>query len=202
VRHWIVILALAFATLGAISIRVVVEGRAVLADADAARAAGDLELAIRKYEQAARWYFPLAPHVDESYGRLRAIASDPAQPTAALPAWRAIRSAALATRSLWTPHADDLADANAAIARLSSVEPGAATTDVAWHAERLQRSERPSIPAAVLAGLGIVILLGGVIGLVRRGLDEAGRLVRRPALLSAAAIVVGVASWLAGLYNA
>src|SRR5262249_28010126 len=89
--------------------------------------------AIDAWETAARWYLPGAPHVDAAYERLAGLARELAagdpwsgepsgrtDPRAALSAWRAVRSAALATRNLWTPHAADLAEANAAIAELSA----------------------------------------------------------------------------------
>jgi hypothetical protein len=205
-RGWLVnavtVAAIVAAVLGVLAIRVVVAGRAALEVATEARARGHVDDAIRGYETAARWYLPLAPHVDEAYARLRELAASE-DPQTALLAWRAIRRAALATRSLWTPHADDLAAANDAIARLSVQQPGAATTDESWHRERLARATRPPIGPLALAGLGIVLWLAGAFVLARRGLDAAGRIiVGRPAALSAATVVVGVACWALGLYIA
>ncbi|NVB83787.1 MAG: hypothetical protein HOV81_35760, partial [Kofleriaceae bacterium] len=54
----------------------------------------------------------------------------------------------------------------------------------------------------VLAALGVAGWLGGGLALARRGIDATGRLVRRPALASAIAIVLGLVCWAAGLYNA
>src|SRR5207249_6511963 len=85
--------------------------------------------AIRSYEAAARWYLPFAPHVDAAYERLRGLTTPSASPDGerdVLAAWRAIRGAARATRSLWQPHAADLADADAAIASLQARDPSAA----------------------------------------------------------------------------
>lgn len=200
-RSFLLVLAIIAGALGALAIRVVVEGRNALVDGDDAQAAGRTADAIRKYETAARWYLPLAPHVDDAYGKLRTLAASP-DPGVQLAAWRAIRGAARATRSLWTPHAGDLAAADQAIARLSAGVPGAGSTDEAWHRERLARQSRPSIAATVLAGLGILVWIGGALALARRGIDGSGRWIRRPALLAGAAIVVGVACWAAGLYNA
>lgn len=251
IRRIAIIAAFLVAGLAALAIRVVGEGRAALAvgneattscfptyDARPANAPdvnpGACRVAIDAYETAARWYLPLAPHVDDAYIRLAFIArrTDPAtaqkgfaDPGTALAAWRAIRSAARATRSLWTPHADDLAAADAAIARLSAADPssghagsGAATSsgtegaaaatpdDAAlrelWHETRLARDVRPSIGAGALAGLGVLLWLCGVVGLLRRGLDRAGAWVRRPAVVSATAIVLGVVLWFVGLANA
>lgn len=209
--------AIVLAALGVLAIRVVVEGKAALAEGHDRLARGHVAEAIRSFEASARWYLPLAPHVDEAYARLRELASSD-DPAVALRAARAIRSAARATRSLWTPHAEDLAAAELRIAKLSAADPEAAPaggdTAVAretWHLERLSRDSRPSPGAAVLAGLGIVLWLGGFFVLARRGVADDMResakgsqvLVRRRAALAAGcAIVVGLVLWAAGLYNA
>jgi len=206
VRAAIVIAAIVLAGLGVVSVRVVVSGRAELRDGDDWMLRGKTTEAIRAYEAAARWYLPLAPHVDAAYDRLRALTASPAT---ALPAWRAIRNASHATRTLWTPHAADLADADAAIAALSARDPeaGAGAGDTtadreAWYRARLADDGRPGIGAAALAGFGILAWLAGAVVLARRGLDDTGRLVTRPALAGGLAIVLGLACWFAGLYNA
>jgi hypothetical protein len=212
VSRAIVIAAVVLAGLGALSIRVVVEGRASLAAGDDAMARGKQAEAIRAFEASARWYLPLAPHVDDAYARLSAIARSEDR-RIALAAWRAIRSAARATRTLWTPHADDLAKADAAIAKLAAADPeGAPLGDPgvpedlaareAWQQARLSRDARPSVGAAALAGFGILLWVGGAVVLARRGVDTGGSLVRRPALGAGVAIVVGLVCWAAGLYNA
>lgn len=201
VKHAIVIGAIVAAVLGALALRVVVEGRAALAAGDAALAGDRPGEAIRAYETAARWYLPLAPHVGDAYGKLRALAASE-DPAVALAAWRAIRGAARATQTLWTPHADDLAAADEAIAIRAAAVPGAGTPHASWHRERLARDTRPSTGAAVLAALGILAALGGTLVLVRRGMTPAGSLARRPALASGTVILLGVACWAVGLYNA
>jgi hypothetical protein len=201
VKRAIVILAVVLGVLAALAIRVVVEGRNAMADGAAANDRGRPAEAIRAYETAARWYLPLAPHVDEAYRELRALAAS-TDPAVSLAAWRSIRAAARATRSLWTPHAEDLAAADAAIASSSVQVPQAATTDPAWHRERLARDPRASVGGLALAALGILLWAFGAIALVRRGLDGSGGLVRRPALASGIVILLGVVCWAAGLYNA
>jgi hypothetical protein len=180
-----------------ISLRVVIAGRGALGDGDDWMLRGKPELAIRSYEAAARWYVPFAPHVDAAYAKLRGLAGD--TPTGLL-AWRAIRSAARATRTVWQPHAADLAAADAAIARLAARDPGAgegAGSSIeareAWHGARLSEDLRANRGAAVLAGLGIAILLVGAFLLVRRP---------RPRLVPGVAITLGAVCWLVGLYNA
>lgn len=206
-KRALVIIAIVGAVLAALAVRVVASGRTAIADGDAAIAAKRPAEAIASWEAAARWYLPLAPHVDEAYARLTLLAKS--DPRHALVAWRAVRRAALATRSLWTPHAQDLAAANAAIARLSAAHPdgapaaGANVTDrTAFFAERLAEDPRPSPGATALAIVGILSWLAGIGVIVRRGVDAAGHLVRRPAVVGAALSVVGVVGWALGLYNA
>jgi hypothetical protein len=208
VRRIVVIAAVVLALFGALALRVVLEGRSALATGDDWLSRGKTADATRAFEASARWYLPLAPHVDEAYARLRDLTKS-TDPHVALRAWRAIRSAARATRSLWTPHSDDLAAADAAIAKLAANDPQAAPVEndsaaarEAWHQARLARDPRPSLGAALLAGLGIVLWIGGAVVLARRGITAAGQLVRRPALIGGIMIVVGLVCWFAGLYNA
>jgi hypothetical protein len=191
-----VISVIVLAVIGVVSLRAVMSGRGALGDGDDWMLRGKPAEAIRSYEAAARWYVPLAPHVDTAYAKLRALTAGPD----ALLAWRAIRSAARATRSVWQPHASDLEDAEAAIARLEARDPeagegaGATIEDrEAWHRTRLSEDVRARRGAAVLAGLGIVILLAGAVLLVRR---------TRPVVVPGVAIALGTVCWLVGLYNA
>jgi hypothetical protein len=196
--------ALVLAALGVLAIRVVLEGRGALAEGDEAAAHGRIDDAIAGWESAARWYLPFAPHVDDAYARLIQLAATDHRH--ALAAWRAVRASALATRSLWTPHADDLLAANAAIAELASRDPEGAVAGgadaaarKAWHADRLARDPRPRPGPVVLAALGIACWLAGIAVFVRRGFDADGALARRSALAGAAVTIVGLAGWLIGL---
>ena len=194
---WIVP-ALVVAVLAALSIRIVVEGRSALGDGDDWMLRGKPIEAAGAYETAARWYLPLAPHVDDAYARLKKLAASD-DPIVQLAAWRAIRSAARATAGLWTPHAADLADADVAIAGLEARQPGAAspgsTTAAreAWYRDRLGRDTRASHGAAIVAGLGVLVWLAGAIALARA---SSGKLLRAGIMLA------GLVCWAAGLYNA
>jgi hypothetical protein len=194
----VLIPAIVVAVLAALSIRVVVAGRGALADGDDWMLRGKPIEATGAYETAARWYLPLAPHVDEAYAKLRALAGNP-DPAVQLAAWRAIRSAALATTHVSTPHAADLADADAAIARLEARQPGAAspasTTAAreAWYKDRLERPTRPGRGPAILAAIGVLVWLGGAFALARA---SSGKLLRAGIMLA------GLVCWAAGLYNA
>lgn len=206
-KRALIVIAIVVAGLGALAVRVVIEGRGALADGDAALTAKRPLDAIAAWESAARWYLPLAPHVDEAYARLVEFANSDTKYRIA--AWRAVRRAATATRSLWQPHADDLAAANTALAKLSAEHPEGAPAAgqnvaerTAFFAARLAEDRRPSRGAAALAILGILSWLAGIGVVVRRGIDAGGRLVRRPALVGIGLSLVGVVAWAAGLYNA
>jgi hypothetical protein len=193
-RRLLWIAAVVFAGMGACGLRVVIEGRTALSDGDAALAAKRPADAIAAWESAARWYLPGAPHVDEAYDRLRQFATT----YKSLAAWRAIRSAARATRHLWQPHGDQLAAADAAITELAATDPERAPAggpDPAkfstWHAERLAADPRPSTGAAALAIAGIVCWLAGM-----------ALLIRRQTRVHGAIAVAGVALWALGLYTA
>ena len=191
--------AIALAVIGALALRTVLEGRAALAEGDDAFAQKRIPDAIAAWESAARWYFPGAPHVGEAYERLLGYARD----HDSIAAWRAVRGAALATTGLWTPHAGDLAEANAAIARLSAADPEAAPAisdparRLAWHEAVLARQSRPSKGASLLAVFGIVAWLAGVAVVIRRGAVP-----ERPTLVAAAVAVGGILAWAVGLYSA
>ncbi len=208
-RRAVVVMAFVVAAFGAVAVRVVLEGRHALADGDEAAAAGSVREAIARWEAAARWYLPGAPHVDGAYDRLRrtAEASD-ATPSVSLAAWRAIRSAAHATTSLWTPHAEDLSDADAHIAELSSRDPDGASaggadaaTRRAFHLDRLARPTRPSREVVALSCLGLITWLGAATYAVRRGFDRTGKLARGSAAVGAAVAAAGLAAWAISLYN-
>lgn len=201
-KRALLVLALVIAGLGALALRVVVEGNRSLAAGDAAMTRGDIDDAIASWESAARWYLPLAPHVDDAYARLRALGRGESDGAAighrhALAAWRAVRSAALASRGLWSPHADDLRAANEAIAEFASRDPEGALAggiDAAarkrWHTERLAATPGPSRHAAVGAALGIAGFLVGVGLLLRR---------RGPDLVGVGVTVLGTVGWIVSL---
>jgi hypothetical protein len=215
VKRGLVIAAIAAAVIGIVALRGVLAGHRALAAGDAFAEHHDTREAIRSYEAAARWYVPLAPHVEAAYRKLHAFTGSPD----ALAAWRAIRSAARATRSVWQPHAAELAEADAAIAKAEARDPEAGIGTVfgsvsptttlpspdarePWLESRMRADSRPDLWAAILAGSGILAGLGGVGWLIWRGLDANGQVIRRPALGAGAVIALGLACWLVGLYNA
>jgi hypothetical protein len=111
---------------GAATLRVVSAGEREIAASTAALRAGDAHGAAEHARRAAGWYAPGAPHVRVAYERLIALgttAEGLGERELALFAWRGVRTAALETRWLVTPHEDDLHRADQAIARLSAAAP-------------------------------------------------------------------------------
>ncbi|MEZ4296383.1 MAG: hypothetical protein R3B70_15535 [Polyangiaceae bacterium] len=115
----------------------VVAGEREIARSTDALRAGDPHEAALHARRAAGFYAPGAPHVRVAYERLIALATKAeslGNRPLALFAWEGVRTAALETRWLVTPHAEDLTRANEAIARLQAAEsrpPGTRTTPVA-----------------------------------------------------------------------
>lgn len=216
--------AVTLVVLGALVTRAVWEGRRALAEGDAAAARDDVPAAIDGWRRAARWYVPMAPHVDDAYARLRRVAEHADRPQTALAAWRAIRSSALATRWLVTPHDDLRALADRRIATLMARErlgldaeiandpdlirgaaPDAGATleeREAFYLGQLATPPGPSTAWVVIALTGFALWIGGCVHFARRGLDADDRLVRRVAGASGALFLVGVVVWVVGLYNA
>src|SRR5205085_12249736 len=101
----------------------------------------------------------------------------------------------LATRSLWTPHAGDLARANAAIVKLSAADPDAAPAagpdPAAFYTRVHAEDPRPSTICILLAVAGILSQLAGI-----------AIAVARSPRVGIALTIAGVVAWAAGLYNA
>ncbi len=206
------ILVVIGALLGAVSARVVIAGEREIAQSTAALRAGDPHEAALHARRAAGFYAPGAPHVRVAYDRLIALATKAEQlgdTATALFAWQSIRSAALETRWIVTPHADDLDRANAAIARLQAAQDRPLTTRVEPVAvieraalEALARDEAPHIPWVIALVIGFLSWTIGAITILRRGVTSTGTLlldrVRLPIVLTAAGILL----WLLAIWRA
>jgi hypothetical protein len=214
-RRWVQLAVAVAICLGALLTRVFWDGRAALAEGDAAhrRAAGlsgdaarqEEEEAIRRWRRAARWYAPGAPHVAAAYDRLRALASSSEDPELALVAWRAIRSSSLATRSFYTPFEDRLGEANRHIATLmaaSDTATGSREEKRAFHLALLERDEAPSVFWSIFAVLGFFTWVGGGFWFAFRGVTAEDRLDRRQAATAGVLVVLGMAVWMVSLYQA
>src|SRR6185436_8253579 len=109
--------------LGSAALRVATVGRAELLASDNAWSAGDASEATVHARRAASAFVPGAAHVPRAYRKLREIAEQSearGDPEAALFAWRAIRAAAIGSRSWLTAHDGERASADAAISRISA----------------------------------------------------------------------------------
>lgn len=192
--------------------RVVLAGEEEIAASTDALRAGDPHEATVRARRAAGWYVPGAPHVRVAYERLVALgvaAEGKGDRETALLAWRGVRSASLETRWLLTPHADDLARANAAIARLDATSPRplAADTTAPGVLEQAQldallRSETPRTPWIVALLLGLVAWTSGALWAFRRGITDTGHFVGRRLVGPGVLFFGGVVVWLVALWQA
>ncbi len=206
------VLVVVGALLGAVSARVVIAGEREIALSTAALRAGDPHEAALHARRAAGFYAPGAPHVRVAYDRLIALATKAEQlgdTATALFAWQSVRSAAIETRWIVTPHEPDLVRANAAIARLQAaqerplgtrVEPAAVIEREAL--EALQRDEAPHVPWVIALVIGFFSWVIGAIFVVRRGVTTTGTVlwdrVRFPVVLT----IAGIALWLIAIWRA
>jgi hypothetical protein len=219
-RRWVQALFAALLLLSVVLGRVVVESRRELAVAEALHRQGRVDEAVEHWRRAARWYAPGNPAVTASLHALAAVgttAEATGKVSRALAAWRAVRSAILATRSLYVPHPQELAEANEHIARLMAQEQqkepladgGAKAAGAggprpfeelrAWHLALLQRSDAPEALCAVFALLGCATWVGGALLFIFRGVGPDDALQRRPAVMSLVLVVLGFTAFLVGL---
>lgn len=205
-------LALGGLLLAAATLRVVTSGeREIAASTDSLRA-GDAHAATEHARRAAGWYAPGAPHVRVAYERLIALATTAeglGDREASLYAWRAVRTASIETRWLFTPHEADLDRANLAIARLEAAAPrppGTRTEPPAAvereQLEALSRDEAPRTPWVLALVLAAVAWIGGSIVVVRRGITVGGQISWSRATPGLVVTAVGVAIWLLAIWRA
>jgi len=177
--------------------RVLIDGRAELAHADAALELGDSDAAIRHLGRAARFRLPLAAHDDLALARLHDLARSADDPGTALAAWRELRRALIGTRVIDVRDPELLAEANAAIVELmvSEAPRGQPTHSDRW-AEELEQDLEPR-GRSLFAALCFVGWLGACVGFFTQGIDGKGRLNPRPALRWGGSIVVLLIGWIA-----
>jgi hypothetical protein len=192
--------ALALLVVGSLILRAWLDGRAQLREADAMAEAGDLDGEIRHLGRAARWRLPLADHDELARERLRELAERETQAghvREALVAWRELRSAILATRTIDVVDPEQLEAANAAIVELMVLEAreaGVAVDSARWATE-LDEDLAPR-GRSLLAAACFAAWLIACIGFFVRGIDGKGRLEPRPALRWGAAVLVLLLGWL------
>jgi hypothetical protein len=197
---------------GAATIRVILAGEREIAQSTAALRAGDPHAAALHARRAAGWYAPGAPHVRVAYDRLIALATAAeglGNREVALFAWNGVRTAAVETKWIVQPHADDLERANRAIARISAATPlplGAnaepAPVIERKYLETLARDETPRTGWIVALVAAFAAWAGGAIHLARRALTPSGRVLWSKALPGIAAIVLGALVWILAYWRA
>ncbi len=196
----------------AVTARVVVAGEREIALSTAALRSGDPRDAALHARRAAGYYAPGAPHVRVACERLIALAikaESVSDRGTALFAWQGVRTAALETRWVVTPHAADLERANAAIARLEAGEdrPIGTRTEPVKVIERdaltaLTRDEAPHVPWVVALVAGFLAWTIGAALLVRRGVTSTGQLVGSRTTTAVVLTAAGVLVWLLAIWRA
>lgn len=205
-------LAIVGCVVGAITARVLWAGEVEIAASTTALQQADLREAATRARRAAGWYAPGAPHVRVAYERLVAIATAAeghGDRDLALLAWRGIRTAAIETRWIVTPHQNDLDRANRAIARIEAAapRPPGTRTDSPQRIEQRQitallRDEAPRVPWVVALVVAFAAWAGGAAWGVRQSnrAPEGRALAQaRPGIIVALA---GITLWVVALFRA
>jgi hypothetical protein len=205
--------AAAALVLGAIALRVIAEGRAELRAGEAAYAEGDFAASAVHARRAAVAYVPFAAHMGSAYERLRTLAREAearGDHDAALFAWRAMRSAAIASRWFVAPRGAERREADGAIARLSAAtrEPSGAPyrSAGAQSVRRLNQilasDEGPSTLGGLLLLGGFACFIAGGVWITRSRVQNDGATAlavpRPPVFLIALGIIGWCVGWLLG----
>jgi hypothetical protein len=211
--RWLRLAAFSWATLvlavGALTLRMVLDGERELAASDSAFDRGDLLLATQHARRAALAYAPGAPHVDRAYERLEAIAVG-AESTrhrrAAERAWQAMREAALETGHLWVPRSAELRRADAALARLLAARREGPVNEGTQPVERelaakLEARPGPSLTATVALLSSFVLVALGSVWVAARGVETSGRLRLGRAKFGLWLAALGAAIWTAAAFR-
>lgn len=190
------------------SARAVLEARAESARADVALAAGDIDAAIVRLRNTARWYAPLNFYASNALTRLLRLAETAearGEHRRALAAYRAIHAAIQSTRSFYTPHPALLMQADERIAALMSAEPPAAVEGQRSPEQRkadylaLLRPIQPRLGGVLLAIAGLITWVGSAVAFLTWGVDGEGRALRRIGRRSIGLLLVGWIMFAVGL---
>ena len=198
--------------LAAFALRIVTTAASELAAGDAAEARGDRVEALTHFRRAGRSYVPLSSYHVRALSRLQRLAEQAERDgdaDLALSTYRAIRSAILSARSLYTPERRTLELANQHIATLMARQPpppiDVGKSEAQLRAEHLALLSTPAGPHqgfALLALAGLVTWIGGAYLLFQRGMSDEGHLVAKRASRYGVAIVMGLIGFCVGLWKA
>ena len=205
--RWLWTIAIVLALFGVLTARVIASGEAELADSDGALSRGDAHDATVHARRAAGWYAPGAPHVGIAYARLMALAraaEEHKRIDIALLAWRSVRSAALETRWVVTPHRADVDLADREIARLTTLE---ASSDERANVSQeslnaLTRPTGPRLAWVIALVLAFALAAGGFAWWARAAASPGGALAWSRARLPLAITLSGVVLWLLSVWRA
>jgi hypothetical protein len=174
--------------------------------------------ACASFMDAARSYYPGNPYANVAFSRLLQLAdlptTTPGAAKAELPrrALEAFRMAAMATRSVYVPHATELAVVNERLAGIyarweeetrgayrSPVKGSSLAARHAWHLQKLQVVPGPSWLWSVVGLFGLGLWLAAMALFVTKALSPTLKVARGPALGAGLAFVVGFALFILGL---
>lgn len=208
-RSTLQLLAFGACLLGVIGARVVYSSRAELQLGQAALAAHDRDAAIVHLRRAARWYAPLSPYHVRALAQLGSLGREAEQAgelDVALSAYRALRGAILATRSLYVPERSRLEAANARIAALMARLPPAGM-DAGKSQQQLRQEylallapiPGPSVLWSCVLLLGFVCWVGSAFAFSARAIDDEDRWVGGEVRRWAAMIALGFGLFVLGM---
>lgn len=191
-------LALLGVLFAVLAVRAVTSSRAQLQRGDVLRDAGNLDGAIIAYRRSARWYAPGNPYVPQALDRLEAIATEAeaaGEGERAIVAWRSMRGAILATRSVYMPHAERLARAEAGL------EQALATPEreTRRRPAGVTGEPRPRLVWTLVLLAGWIAWTGGAFLFAQRALDEEDRVRGKSARLWGSVVLIGFGLFVIGM---
>jgi hypothetical protein len=209
VRTLLKVFALVAFVWSVVALRVVSSARQELIEADSCRARADIDCAIVHYRRAGRWYAPGSPYHVRALQHLAELGQQAEQQgdsERALLAYRSLRGAIMATRSIYMPEPARLKAANQRIAALMSELP-APGMDAGKSKAQLQREHLALLEA--VPGPNVFwtcVLLSGFFGWVAaafafsaRAIDEDDRWVVPEARRWGALIALGFGLFVLGM---
>jgi hypothetical protein len=194
--------AVAGVLLAVLAVRVVSASHTELQRGIQALARGDEHGAILALRRSGRMHAPGNPYSADALSRLMGIgraAEARADTAQALAAYRAVRGAILASRSIYVPHGELLEQADARIAALSAESRARGGRTEAIVLAELRAPPRPSLGWTLLLLAGWIAWVVGAFAFAQRALDEEDRLVGRAARVWGTVMVVGFGSWVLGM---
>jgi hypothetical protein len=191
---------------GVATLRAHLDGQREIAASDAAFDSNDLRGAIEHARRAASAYAPGAPHVEQGYARLQAVARGAeasGRPELAVLAYQAQRAAALESASFVQPYPGRLEEANRNLARLAAVTTSSAN-ERPQAARRLfedaQAQGTRSGWGALLPG-GLFVAAGGLWLFAAQALGTGGKIDWLRGRWGAVVFLAGAALWAAAAFH-